>query len=174
MGVEKEGLLLFKCFFSPHHVPVLLSVWLRRFPRAATSRVWAPTTSPFSSRWAGNFRKKLTALVEPSHISHLRVPLGQGEILIFNVCSDLSQIPHALFRKGELLFWKLVLKLSSWKMLLETTIPDRILSVEWYFHELLNSTEEDTAPVLSLTSAICPGFTGVMCCMYSTVCITPY
>lgn len=99
IGVEKEGLLWFKYCFSSCYVPVCLSVRLRSFPRAATSRVWVPTTSPVTSGWAGNFRKKLTALVGPSHISHLRVPPSQGEIVICNACSDLSQAPHAPFRK---------------------------------------------------------------------------
>ena len=71
--VEKKGLLLFK-YFSPYNIPVCLSIWPRSFPRAATRRVWVPTTFPFSSRWAGNFRKKLTALVGPSRISHSRFP----------------------------------------------------------------------------------------------------
>lgn len=52
--------------------------------------------------------------------------------------------------------------------------PDTMLSVEWYFHELFNSTEENTAPVLSLTSTIYTEFRGVICCLYSPVCITFY
>lgn len=51
----------------------------------------------------------------------------------------------------------------------ETTTPDTALPVKWCFHELLNSTKENTAPVLSVTSAIYTGFIGVMCRMYSTV-----
>lgn len=54
----------------------------------------------------------------------------------------------------------------------ETTTPDIMLPVKRCFHELLNSTKEKTAPVLSLTSAIYTGFIGVMWRMYNTVCIT--
>jgi len=59
-------------------------------------------------------------------------------------------------------------------MLLETTIPDTTLPVEWCFHELLNSTEKDTAAEINLAGAICTGFTGVMCCIHSTVHIALY
>lgn len=67
----------FPFIHSPSISPVFLIVWLRSFPWSTTSTVWVPTTPPLSSRWAGNFRRKLTASVRPSSI--------QGETLIFKV-----------------------------------------------------------------------------------------